>query len=254
MTGTPSALERLLLRDGIVAAASLLGLTALCWFYLVVLAVRMMDGDMSLMGMSSMAMDGLVMGRDMALQPQPWTGSTFVLMVLMWWVMMIGMMVPSAAPIILIYGRIQRKKLPDENPAGRSALFCLGYLLVWFAFSAAATLLQWRLGEASMLSPMMASNSSYLAAFIFAAAGLYQLTPVKQSCLIHCRSPIHFLSTHWRDGDAGALRMGLGHGAYCVGCCWVLMVLLFIGGVMNLLWVGAIALLVLLEKILPQGL
>ena len=190
----------------------------------------------------------------MTMEPQPWTWLTFVLMVIMWWIMTIGMMVPSAAPMILIFTGVQRKKLPDENPVLRGGLFTLGYVVIWLGFSICATLLQWGLGTAALLSPMMVSTSHILGAAIFAAAGVYQFTPLKSAGLAHCRPPIYFLSAHWRNGDLGALRMGLDHGIYCVGCCWFLMALLFVGGVMNLLWVAAIAIFVLLEKVLPKGL
>jgi predicted metal-binding membrane protein len=174
-------------------------------------------------------------------------------MLVMWWVMMIGMMVPSAAPMILIFARVQRKTLPDQNPGLRIALFALGYLLLWLTFSLGATSLQWGLGYVALLSPMMVGSSKYLGPAIFFAAGIYQLTPLKQACLAHCRSPITFLSSYWRNGDWGAFRMGLAHGAYCVGCCWFLMGLLFFGGVMNLFWIAAIAIFVLLEKVLPAA-
>lgn len=240
--------ERLLRRDGVVVGGSLLAMTVVSWLYLVLLTVRMADGDMSLMGLGT-----TTMGAVMNTQPQPWSLATLLLMLVMWWVMMIGMMVPSAAPMILIFARVQRKKLPDENPGLRIALFTLGYLLLWLTFSLGATLLQWGLGSGTMLSPMTVSSSKYLGAAIFFAAGIYQLTPLKQACLAHCRSPISFLSSHWRQGDWGGFRMGLAHGAYCVGCCWFLMGLLFFGGVMNLLWIAAIAIFVLLEKILPAA-
>jgi len=246
-----SRTEWLLRRDGAIVVASLVGLTVICWLYLISLAVGMSTGDMGIMGMASM--DGVAMSSARAVGSQPWTAVTFALMLLMWWVMMIGMMVPSAAPVILIYARVQRQKLPDENPVRRSILFTLGYVLVWLGFSIIATFMQWRLGEAALLSSMMVSTSGYLAAAVFGAAGLYQLTPLKQSCLNHCRSPIQFLSTHWKQGDLGGLQMGLSHGAFCVGCCWFLMGLLFFGGVMNLLWVAVIAIFVLLEKVVPRG-
>lgn len=249
MLAKTSNLERLLHRDGAIVAASLVALTLLSWLYLVVLSLDMVRGDMSLMGMETMAPTGGAM----AMQPQPWSAATSILMLAMWWIMMVGMMVPSAAPMILLYARIQRKKLPDENPALRSGLFTLGYFLTWLGFSIAATLLQWGLGEAALLSPAMAATSPYVGGAIFAAAGAYQLTPLKQACLTHCRSPMHFLTTKWENGHLGAIKMGAGHGIFCVGCCWFLMALLFAVGVMNLIWVAAIAIFVLLEKLLPWG-
>jgi len=248
MTTTVTSLERLLLRDRGIVVASLIGLTALAWLYLIVLSAGMARGDMSLMGMAPAMAEGA-----MTMTPQPWGPATFLLMLVMWWIMMVGMMVPSAAPMILLFARIQRKNLPTETPALRTALFTFAYGLLWLGFSLVATLLQWALSQAALLSPMMVSDSPYLGAVILVAAGLYQLTPLKRACLEHCRSPLSFLSHHWRQGNRGALQMGLVHGAYCVGCCWFLMALLFVGGVMNLLWVVAIAIFVLLEKATPQG-
>ena len=246
MTDSVGSLERLLKRDSGNVIASLIAITLLAWIYLMVLALDMARGDMPLMAIGEAA-------GAMVMDPQPWTWVTFVLMVLMWWIMMIGMMVPSAAPMILIFARVQRKNLPHENPGRRTGLFTLGYLLMWLGFSAAAASSQWGLGEFALLSPMMAATSHGLAAAIFASAGLYQFTPLKHACLAHCRAPVQFLAAHWRHGDLGALRMGMHHGAYCVGCCWFLMALLFVGGVMNLLWVAAIAVFVLLEKLAPGG-
>lgn len=253
MTAPANRLEGVLYRDRAIVVATLVVLTLLAWAYLVAMVLDMSRGDMSLMGMGTIAMEGVGADSAMPMSAQPWTIVTFILMLLMWWVMMVGMMVPSAAPMILIYARVQRQKLPDENPVLRSVLFTLGYVVMWLVFSLIATALQWQLSEATLLSPVMESTSNYFAGAVFGAAGLYQLTPLKRACLIHCRSPLHFLSMHWRQGDVGALRMGLGHGAYCVGCCWFLMGLLFFGGVMNLLWVATIAGFVLLEKIVPHG-
>jgi len=246
-------LERLLVRDRAIVLASLIGLSLLAWLYLVALALEMARGDMTLMGMEAMApIEAMAKGGAMVMAAHPWSVMTFALMLAMWWVMMIGMMVPSAAPTILLFARLQRGKSLESRPAMRSALFTLGYLILWLAFSIAATVAQWVLSEAALLSPMMASASPVLGAVILAATGIYQLTPLKRACLDHCQSPIGFLSTHWRKGDLGALRMGLAHGVYCVGCCWFLMALLFVGGVMNLVWTAAIAVFVLLEKVLPR--
>ena len=255
MTNPTGNLERLPTRDSASVIASLILITLLAWIYLIVLVLDMAGGDMSLMGMDMGAAQGR-MGETataMIMEPQPWIWITFVLMLVMWWVMMIGMMVPSAAPMILVFARLQRQKLSHESPRLRIALFTLGYVLTWLGFSAAATTAQWALAELALLSPMMTGTSPLLAAAIFAIAGIYQFTPLKHACLAHCRAPVYFLSTHWRKGDLGALRMGLHHGAYCVGCCWFLMALLFVGGVMNLLWVATIAAFVLLEKVVPKG-
>jgi predicted metal-binding membrane protein len=257
MTELSDTLERVLRRERNTVAISLVLVTLLAWAYLVVLALDMAGGETGLMGMDGPnkgASGGMsAMGDAMMMAPRPWTAVTCVLMGLMWWVMMIGMMVPSAAPMILLFARVQRRKLAHEAPGRRIALFGLGYLLAWLGFSIAATGLQWALGTLALLSPMMESTSPVLSASIFALAGVYQLTPLKHACLEHCRMPVEFLSRHWRRGDGGALIMGLHHGAYCVGCCWVLMGLLFATGVMNLFWVAVIAVFVLLEKVLPGG-
>ena len=252
MSAPTGVLEGLIRRDRAIVGASLAAVTLLSWIYLIVLGLQMSQGDMSLMGMGTMKAIGNMAG-SMAMDPQPWSIATFVLMLVMWWVMMIGMMIPSAAPMILVYARVQRKRHPDESLMSRSSIFTLGYAVAWLGFALIATLLQWALSEAALLSPMMASTSRYLGAAIFLAAGLYQLTPLKHVCLAHCRTPIHFLTTHWRNGRVGVLRMGVDHGTYCVGCCWFLMAMLFFGGVMNLLWVGAIAIFVMVEKLMPRG-
>lgn len=243
VTSRETSLERLLRRDRAIVLACLGGLVVVAWLYLAGLAADMARGDMSSMGMAPAGA---------AMAPHVWGAATFGLMLAMWWIMMIGMMIPSAAPAILIFARAQRQQLPDENPVLRTLLFTLGYLAAWLGFSAVATTLQWALGEAALLTPMMTSTTPVLGAALFAIAGLYQLTPLKHACLKHCRSPLHFLAEHWKGGDSGAFRMGVSHGAHCVGCCWILMALLFVGGVMNLLWVAAIAVFVLLEKVLPQ--
>lgn len=236
--------ERVLRKDRTLLTISLIVLTGLAWLYLYLLAADMAVGDMHLMGMGKMG----AMGR-----PMPWDGKTFLLMGLMWWIMMIGMMVPSAAPMILLFARVQRHNLPHENPALRITLFTISYLLLWLVFSVIATWLQWWLSERMLLSPMMKTVNPRMGTVIFVMAGLYQLTPLKQACLENCQAPLQFLTTHWRNGNTGALQMGLLHGAYCVGCCWSLMLLLFVGGVMNLLWIATIAIVVLVEKLLPSG-
>ena len=215
-----------------VVLGSIAAVTALAWLYLVVMAA----------GMTSMA--------DMA-RLRPWTGAEAVMMFIMWAVMMVGMMLPSATPMVLLYARVCRKSLDMAAPD--TGAFVMGYVAVWTLFSAAATALQWGLEQAALLSPTMTSASPFFAGMVLVLAGLYQWTPAKQACLSRCRSPVEFLSTHWRPGAGGAFAMGLRHGAFCVGCCWALMALLFVGGVMNLLWVALITVFVLLEKVVPFG-
>lgn len=244
----PSSLERILARDRVIIAASLAALAALAWLYLVLLARQM--GDMG--GAAMGAMRGMPEMPGMQTEAAA-SAPTFLPTALMWLVMMIGMMVPSAAPMILLFGNVQRRQLANESPALRVALFTAGYLVVWGAFSAVAAAAQILLVQRSMLASMELTAAGWLRALLVALAGLYQLTPFKNVCLKHCRSPAEFLSSHWRKGSVGALRMGLEHGLYCVGCCWLLMGLLFVVGVMNLVWVAVLAGFVLLEKLVPRG-
>jgi predicted metal-binding membrane protein len=183
----------------------------------------------------------------------PWTPAHFGMMFAMWAIMMTGMMLPSATPTTLVYTAVARKASREGTPVAPVAAFVAGYLFMWTLFSLGATLAQWGLERAALLSPMMVSSSPALGGALLVGAGFYQLTPFKDACLEHCRSPTHFIAGHWRPGSLGALRMGIEHGAYCLGCCWVLMGLLFFGGVMNLLWIAAITLFVLLEKVVPYG-
>ena len=170
----------------------------------------------------------------------------------MWVVMMIGMMAGSAAPMLLLFAGAQSGRGSQRTPMALP-LFALGYLTVWVGFSACAALAQEALHRAALMSPAMAASSPRVAGVILIAAGVYQLTPFKGACLSHCRSPLGFLMTSWRDGAIGAFRMGLAHGAHCLGCCWALMCVLFAVGVMNLLWVAALTALVLMEKVGPVG-
>ena len=225
-------------RDRIAILAGLFGVTLLAWVYLIAIALAMEE-----MPMSSAEMMGI----------HSWNALDFFLMFLMWAVMMVGMMVPTAVPMTLVYAAVARKAASQNQPLPPTAAFVAGYIAMWSLFSVAATLLQWGLDQAALLSPMMVSNSPSLGAGLLMAAGIYQWMPFKNACLQHCRAPAHFFAQHWHTGMAGAFRMGLEHGAFCLGCCWALMGLLFLGGVMNLMWIAAITLFVLLEKVLPSG-
>ncbi len=225
-------------RDRIAILAGLSGVTLLAWVYLIVMALAMEE----------MPMDGAEL-----MSIHPWNAADFLLMFLMWAVMMVGMMVPTAVPMTLIYAAVARKAASQDRPLASTANFVLGYIVMWTLFSAAATLIQWGLDQAALLSPMMVSSSPFLGAGLLIAAGVYQWMPYKDACLQHCRAPAHFFAQHWQTGRLGAFRMGVEHGAFCLGCCWALMGLLFLGGVMNLLWIAAITLFVLLEKALPFG-
>lgn len=231
-----AVVEILVRRDRLVVVTGLAGIVGLSWVYLLHLSAAME-------AMPAMAMVGL----------RPWSSIDFILTFAMWAVMMVAMMTPSAAPMILLYSAIVRKRREPGRATAASGVFAAGYLVVWTGFSALATTLQWGLEQAALLSPMMVSTSPYLGGALLIAAGVYQMTPLKQVCLKYCRSPVHFLSSHWRKGAGGAFKMGLDHGLFCLGCCWAIMGLLFVGGVMNLLMVAAIAGFILLEKVMPRG-
>ena len=212
-------------------------IVSLSWYYLVTMAIDM-DTMMSMPNMP----------------PPIWNPQYFLLMFIMWSVMMIAMMLPTAVPTILIYASIFRKARAEGSSVPPTAIFSSGYLIMWILFSLAATLLQWALDEAALLSSMMKINNSLLAGCFLILAGIYQSSPIKDVCLQHCRSPVRFISENWRKGFSGSLIMGLHHGFYCIGCCWLLMSLLFFGGVMSLLWIAGLSLFVLTEKTLPLGL
>jgi predicted metal-binding membrane protein len=198
--------------------------------------------------MEQMEMGG---GQIMLMAPE-WSAGYAVVIFLMWAIMMMAMMLPSVTPTILLVAALMSKS-SGNRLFGPIGLFVLGYLLIWFGFSLAATILQFSLDRAELLSADMASASTKLAGLALIVAGIYQWTPWKQACLVQCRSPAEQLSRFWRQGSSGPLLAGAMHGLFCLGCCWLLMVLLFVGGLMNLLWIAALALLVLIEKLLPVG-
>jgi predicted metal-binding membrane protein len=229
-------------RDRILISSCLVLITALAWAYLIHL-----DRQMS----ASMEHDTMMAEMGMTMD-MSWTATDVWFTFAMWAVMMIGMMTGSAAPVLLLYAGARTARGERGVPLA-VLMFGAGYLTVWVAFSAAAALAQWRLHEAAMLSPVMAAASPRLAGAILLVAGAYQVTPLKGACLTHCRTPLGFLMSHWRSGLTGALGMGLRHGSYCLGCCWALMCVLFVVGVMNLAWVAALTAFVLIEKIGPGG-
>jgi predicted metal-binding membrane protein len=252
-------LESLLLRDRLVVIAGLLVVIAAAWTWILLGAGTGMNASEGLSdtpgmsGMNGMSGMGSIAGMRSALAPAVWTPSYAGLILSMWWVMMIAMMLPSAAPMLLLFARINRKERSGGRPYVPTAVFAGGYLCVWAGFGAATTALQWYLERIGLLSSTMATSSLWLGAAILVAAGAWQLTPIKSVCLRHCRSPLSFLSHSWRPGYLGAFRMGLGHGAYCLGCCWFLMSLLFFGGIMNLYWIIGLAIFILSEKTMPMG-
>ena len=231
LTATPS-------RGGsALILACVVSIAALAWAGLFQMGRR----DMADIGMVAMGMTGA-----------SWTGRDALLAFAMWVVMMAGMMIPSAAPVLMLFAATQNQR-GGRAVTPATAMFGAAYFAVWTGFSAAAALAQWGLHQAAMLTPAMAASDPRLAGAILISAGVYQLTPWKGRCLSHCRSPLGFLMSRWREGAAGAFRMGLAHGAYCLGCCWALMGVLFVVGVMNLAWVAALTAFVLLEKTGPGG-
>lgn len=219
----------------------LLTLIALAWLALQRMALAMSAPG----GMADAAMSGM---------PMPWSPGDALLMLAMWAVMMVAMMLPGALPTLLLYQALLRGRLAAPRRHLAVALFALAYLLVWSVFAIVATALQWWLEQLSLVHNTMRSASTQLTALLLLGAGLYQWLPLKAACLTRCRGPLQFFLGNWRDGALGGLRMGLAHGGYCLGCCWALMGLLLVVGVMNLLWVAALGAWVLLEKCLPQGL
>jgi len=235
------ALAAVLRHDRAVVLGSLGFVILLAWVYLLTGAG---------VGMETMDMGA---GRMMAMMPE-WTLAYGLVVFAMWAVMMVAMMLPSAAPVTLLIASLARKRREAGTAPGfTTAPFVFVYLAVWLTFAAVATLLQWQLDRAELLSETMAFASTMVAGSVVVLAGVYQWTPLKQACLRHCRSPLDFLLHHWRDGALGAFVSGARHGTFCLGCCWMLMALLFVGGIMNLAWIAGIALIVLIEKTLPWG-
>jgi predicted metal-binding membrane protein len=226
-------------RGRIVVLSGLALITALSWAYVASLASDMRNMDV---------------GAEMTMpRMQAWGVADFGLTFGMWAVMMVAMMTPSAAPMILMFAGVNQRRRKQQVSYAPTSVFLAGYLGVWAAFSVLATAAQWGLHTVSLLSPMMAITSPALGGVLLVAAGIYQWTPLKYTCLSKCRSPLGFVLNEWREGRWGAFLMGMKHGGYCTGCCWSLMALLLVAGVMNLLWVAAIAGFVLLEKVAPAG-
>src|SRR5215469_15971343 len=195
-----------------------------------------------------------ISGGQMMAMPPEWSAQYAALIFVMWVVMMVAMMLPSATPTVLSVINLASDRTANSKLVPATALlFALGYLLVWCGFSLAATLLQWGLDEAGLLSETMALGNWTSVGAVFVAAGIYEWTPLKDACLRHCRSPSEFLLRYWRRGAWGAVLTGMRHGVFCLGCCWLLMGLLFVGGLMNLAWVAGVAVLVLLEKTISWG-
>lgn len=267
-----TALETLLRRDRAVVVAALVILTVISWLYVLWLASAM---DMAVPPAPSGSMDmGSGMDMDMPTEmpmtmgaqegsmasmagtvAAPWTVTTFAYAFVMWAVMMVGMMVPSATPMILLYARVGRQAAQQGKPFAATGFFAVGYLSAWLLFALVAVLGQWLLDRALLLTPALTSASGLLSGIVLVAVGLFQFTPLKDRCLSQCQAPLLFIQNHggFRREAGGAFGLGVRHGLYCVGCCWALMALLFVGGVMNVLWIAAIAIFVLAEKVVPGG-
>lgn len=256
-------------RDRVVVIAALAGITILAWLYVASLAVQMgaenapplgSDGAMAGMNMTGMTMPdmpGVGSASGAIVEPgfRQWSIVDFIVMFIMWTVMMVGMMTPSVTPMVLLYAAVGRDATAKGRPLAATSWFFAGYLSVWILFSLAATAMQWTLTQFALLTPMMGSTSGVFGGMILLVAGLYQWSQLKSMCLSQCQSPLGFLMSHggFRSELYSTLRLGAEHGLYCVGCCWVLMLLLFVGGVMNVLWIAGLAILVLVEKLAPAS-
>ena len=223
-------------RERLLVAALAIPIIFVAWLYLWIDARRMGVGECLCMP-------------DM----QPWSALNLAALFGMWSVMMAGMMTPSVAPTLVVFAKVNASRREQGRSFVSTGFFLLGYLAAWTGFSAIAAALQWALHARALLSPAMVSTSPVLGGAIVIASGIFQWTPLKRACLVHCRTPLQFLLTEWREGASGAFVMGFRHGAYCVGCCWVLMALLFVCGVMNLLWIAILSVLVLAEKLAPAS-
>lgn len=262
MTDQPALAERLARRQRTIVAGALGLLGLLAWLYLLV-GAGMGHGlaettRLSLFPHAAAPAAGMDMPMaGVAAEARPgWSPGLWLLVAAMWWTMMVAMMSPSAAPAVLLYGRVVRHAggRSDGSALAPTGAFAAGYFLAWLTFAVAATVAQWALEQSGLVaSAMMGSRDRWLSAGLLFAAGLYQLSPLQAACLSHCRSPAQFFTRHWRPGAFGAVRLGVLHGAYCVGCCWALMTLLFVGGVMNLAWIAVLSALVLAEKAAPGG-
>lgn len=241
--------ESILRRDRQAVLAALVILTALAWGYVLWITRNMT------MPQTGTAMPGMDMAMAMAPQIRSWSATDFLVTFLMWIAMMAGMMIPTAAPMILLYARVGRQAEAQHKPFAAAGWFAGGYLLAWTVFSLLATVLQDSLGRAALLTPMLASANDLIGGGILIAAGLYQWSSLKSFCLTSCRTPLQFIQRHggFQRRILPSLALGLRHGLYCVGCCGTLMLLLFVGGVMNILWIAGLAILVLLEKVMSDG-
>ena len=243
-----STAEWLLRRDRWLTAGALAVVAVLAWAYTLAGAgLGMSAMDMTRAGMTPTSVPAAVMGN------VTWTIPHAAIMLAMWWVMMVAMMLPSVAPVVLLAAAINHRSNMQQAPFGATSAFVSGYLLAWLFFCVCAVAVQWVLQKTGQLSATMHVTSAYVSAALLIAAGAWQFTPAKRACLKHCRGPVELLVRWRRPGTWGALVMGARHGGYCLGCCWFLMALLFVGGAMNLYWIVGLSLYVLLEKFGPRG-
>jgi predicted metal-binding membrane protein len=236
----PTTLEFILKKDRAILAGCLIGISVISWLYIIYLYKQMYPMNMKAF-LFAMPMTAA------------WSLTDFLLLFLMWFVMMVAMMTASVAPLILIFAMVNRQKQQQQNPYVPAGYLFAGYYFTWGVFSLLATLLQWALQQFNWLNPDMIITHKILGAVILIAAGIFQFTSLKQRCLAHCQTPVDFIHKKWKAGKSGAFKMGMENGIYCLGCCWILMVVLFVAGVMNLLWIALIAIFVLLEKLVPQN-
>ena len=241
-------LETALRKDRVVVLAAVLVVAGLAWSYTIYVAWE--TGNLG---------NAPAMTRSMEMPNMAaWRAADWGAMFVMWAVMMAAMMAPTAAPMVLLFASVNRRRLGQQQPYVSSMVFLSGYLVIWVGFAAAATVGNWALHTHALLSSMMgsvmgSSTSSILGGSLLLASGIFQWTPLKDVCLSRCRTPWGFIMSYWREGKRGALLMGMQHGLLCLGCCWMLMALLFVLGVMNLVWIAALAAFVLLEKVGPRG-
>jgi len=231
-----SKMENLLQKDRLLIIFSLILITVLAWAYMFHMAWEMVGKDIDI----NLACLG------------HWGLGDLAHMFIMWSIMMVAMMIPSATPMIIIFATVNRQRSNKQGPFIPTWVFVLGYLIAWTVYSALATIVQWGLHVSALLTHTLVITSPFLAALFLVAAGVFQWTPFRDACMIRCRSPFGFIMTEWREGHRGALIMGLKHGVYCVGCCWMLMILCFVLGVMNMLWMATLTAFMVLEKVIDN--
>jgi predicted metal-binding membrane protein len=235
-------IETVVRRDRLAVSVALVGIAGVAWFYLIFETERF--AATGICHCAAMAIGGPNLA--------PWAPQTLLPLFLMWIEMMVAMMLPAVAPLVLLFSKVARSRAERGQPYVPTALFISGYFAVWSVFSLGAAIAQWVLHGVALLSPQMTANSTILCGLLFVGAGLFQFSPLKNVCLNHCRSPLTFLLTKWRNGPTGAFLMGWSHGLFCTACCWLLMLLLFAVGVMNLLWIALLAIFALSERVAPK--